>query len=377
MDLQIINKLYTILENDNNIMNEMHKIITTNKNNIVEKLQAKYIELSNDVHNIIPNITQNLIPYKKGGVCDIYKIKDMDNYIVKEWVIKTLCTSYTLYTNNNIELKFHNHISEPLINVIIKKIINNNICINFVKTYKTIINNELTKEYLIMESCDGDLVEFEKIMGRQMTVNDYINALIQIFYALYILKHNNIIHTDLHYKNILIKKINSAYNKENTKNTTMINGINTENIEAFSYIIDEETFTIPNLGFIIKICDFGTSHFEIKPNLWIVPICGRVSRNSNYDLLTIFLSVININNLIHHNVRKECPIFFSNEIITINSDIVNTCLTTDIHKISNGDYRPYMNTVNCVKPLIEICRYVYSKSKFDNNYSRIVEFKNK
>jgi len=360
MDLETINKL--------------HEILTTNNDdNIINTLQKGRIILTNDAHDIMPKIIPNLIFFKKGGQCNLYRIKNIDNIIVKEWIVP----ANLMPLNNKNELKAPNCMSEPLINVVIKKIINNNICVNFAETYKTIMDYKSMKIFLFMESCDGEFIEFEKIMGRKMSVDDYINSLIQIFYALYTLKLNNIIHSDIHFGNILIKKINSVRYPEITQNITKINGIDTKNIEAFSYVIDEETFILPNLGFIIKICDFGTSQIAIRQDFWMVPINGKLCCAFNYDLLTIFLSIIDVSNRISYNIRKKYSNLYCDDIIIINDDIINKCVTVKISDISRGEYRPYVNMTNTVISIVEICKHVYSKGNFNNNYSSIIEFRNK
>ena len=69
-------------------------------------------------------------------------------------------------------------------------------------------------------------------------INEWYNIFFQIFSSIYLLqKKHQLIHNDLHWGNILIDKIKAG--------------------GYWVYIINGITYYLPNLGFIIKISDFG------------------------------------------------------------------------------------------------------------------------
>lgn len=371
-------------------MDILNDILTKKLNidNTTYNLQNGNILLLSDKDNRILDLFKYLTYFKKGGQSYIYKL---NNIIVKVWNIpknvfidnrrdklqnfisdlflanqgntkneldnKISIVATKIVSPNNTEFNVRNFVSEALINLWIKKTIEEGICINFVLMHSTIVNNNSMQSYSFLELCDGDLVDFEKIMNRRLTYDDYINILIQILYALYILKSLSIIHYDMHFGNILIKKTN-------------------DNTETFKYVIDNREFTVPNLGFIVKICDFGSSQMMIN-NISITPhekemIYGIIRKEFDFtfDLFTVFLSVVDVSNTITYNITSKYPNFYDENIKALNVELIRKFISIDINRVSyNGFHFPLQNISNKIASIPEICEYLYGKIKTDKQYA--------
>lgn len=115
----------------------------------------------------------------------------------------------------------------------IKRLIDNNVCPNFIK----IIDFIPEKGYLILEYADGDC---SKLFRNKFKFNLLWSFLCQSLIGLLCLhKILRIFHRDFHFGNILYKKIN-------------------ENV-ILCYTINEKKYYIPTFGYLFMISDFGQS----------------------------------------------------------------------------------------------------------------------
>jgi len=178
----------------------------------------------------------------KGGTSNIYKIDSPK------------CGSIILKYIND---KFVNQLLNEIFYLnLIKKIIYDNVCPNFIIIYSH------TPTYIIMEYADGDLSQIlYKINDLKLLLNIYFQIIVGILVMQKILSIN---HNDLYLKNIFYKKIN-------------------QNIKYFKYNINNETFYLPNLGYLIMIADFGMSTKLSEKD---------ILSNSNKDYDNIFLSTL-------------------------------------------------------------------------------------
>lgn len=210
-----------------------------------------------DTYNIKnPNILVNLL---EGNVVD--KIEEMQ-YITKGDVgsiytlqldLNTICIlkMYNMKLKN-VHAKI---IKDIVIHNKIKKLILNDICPHFIYYYYSnlLTSNLLLKEninyniesvkidnlFLIMEYCDGTLVDF---LNDIYSAEHYESMYFQIYYATLCL-HNvlRLFHNDLHVYNIMYKNID-------------------KNI-VFNYNINGKNYYIPTFGHLFLIIDFERSVF--------------------------------------------------------------------------------------------------------------------
>lgn len=347
-----------------------------------------------DSQNILPVINKHTNTIKKCGQSEILNYDLDQNILIKSHIVHKDSLLWNFddeplhkYDNNMLSVK--NFVSEAIISSFIKDIISKGVCVNFVYTYGMLINNTINKIYSFMEKVDGNLIDFERIMGRKITMDDYVNILIQIFYALHTLKTYKIVHYDFHFGNILIQKINTPVNNNNNNNNntnknTFINNVNTNHVHYFSYKIENETFVLPNMGYIVKICDFGMSQIEVDEKLKIIPsfkdkVYGTVYQEFNYeyDLMTFFITVIDGGKNFRYNINNDKIDPFTNEIKKFNEELISNFIIGPISNIGISRYyfpKPHMS--RNIKPLIDICRFVYTRCNFnmlnDNLNSELV-----
>lgn len=163
---------------------------------------------------------------------------------------KTLMESY--YPG---EYRFH---------ILLKEALENKLTQNFLFVYGmtfckmcSLTLNKKNKEgfcsVTLMEMADGDLRDWERDIRHKTSSLEYNslleNILFQILSAVYVLqKVFSLLHNDIKAENILIKRIASG--------------------GYWKYIIEGETYFIPNMGVIALIADFGVSRsFDLKYSL--------------------------------------------------------------------------------------------------------------
>jgi hypothetical protein len=132
-------------------------------------------------------------------------------------------------------------ITLTLTNQLVCQKISPHYCLNYYWDYeKNIIRSY--NEY----ASSGD---FSKWAQHQHSLDIWINALFQIFVGiLAIQRYFNIVHTDLHIKNILVHKVQPG--------------------GFWTYIIDKKRYYLPNLGYVFVLSDFG---FSWIPNHISIP----------------------------------------------------------------------------------------------------------
>jgi serine/threonine protein kinase len=163
-----------------------------------------------------------------GGQAEVFKAvsEKCGSVIIK----KSGKAKYNEKENNK---KFQALIWENKFMLKIRNLINDNICPNFIK----VIDFIPEKKYLILEYADGDCSKlFQKEFKFDILWSFLCQSLIGLLSLHKILK---VFHRDLHFGNVLYKKIN-------------------ENI-VFSYEINGKQYLVPTFGYLFMISDFGKS----------------------------------------------------------------------------------------------------------------------
>lgn len=94
----------------------------------------------------------------------------------------------------------------------------------------------------LLEFCSLDFVEYINMMGN--TVKTWLNIMFQIRYNILVMHHSiNIAHADLDINNIMFRK---------TGHTTAQNNY-------YKYVINDEEYLVPDVGYQMVIIDFGNS----------------------------------------------------------------------------------------------------------------------
>ena len=141
---------------------------------------------------------------------------------------------------------------------LLSKMVREHICLNFPAFYRRFSCNDCKSERVhIHKNCEIILSEY--INGGTLRSffinllnekNEHILSIItsicmQIIFAIYVLSINGIYHNDLHWNNILIKKIKPGGH--------------------FEYKINDKSYFIPNYGYVAIVWDFGYSiHFNLN-----------------------------------------------------------------------------------------------------------------
>lgn len=234
---------------------------------------------------IIP-LSYNDIKYMYDTSIPIWRelqiLKLLSVYSLKR-VLPTLPIIYNYYICNSCKFK----------NIHLQKY-NKNLCLIILSEY----NNYDLKNWLIDLS--------KKKLSTQYLTNIWNNLIFQILITLYFLyKKYKLLHSDLHWNNILIQ-------------THIKNGY-------WIYKIDGLSYYLPNLGFTVKLWDFGNSHsnsfFNKKKDK---------SLSDNKNELTDLYRFSNIYNWI----RKEDKI--KNNIIPVNIiDLLNKFKNQNNNSLKN------------------------------------------
>ena len=100
--------------------------------------------------------------------------------------------------------------------------------------------------YMIMEKFDGTLSEAKKIIGRDMSEDDDVrNMYFQVLASLHYMQVKyKMVHHDLHGDNVMLQKVKKG--------------------GYFKYNINGKEYKIKNLGFVVKIIDFGFATFTFR-----------------------------------------------------------------------------------------------------------------
>lgn len=316
---------YCIFENNCNIVRpttgKINNDAVLTDNNLIYLIDTDFPKIRTDAINIPIKITSNGVNLGSGGFGSTKKVTiDGKEYALK---IQTPCFArkhpfielckysgkimkegfvpYKITTNKlDTYVVYPAFITEALIAHEINLLIKNNTCHNFYETFSLFIN---AKEiFTTMELLDGSIKQL--LNGSTLNIHDYTNILIQLFYGIYVLNTINVSHNDIHYGNIMYKKIRSPIFSvdENKKiNDYKINGISTENIKYFEFCVDGINVKIQNRGYIIKIIDYGLAFID------------KIYNNVLYKIRPSYILKLDGN--------------FTNKEVNRNIDIGNLCIT--------------------------------------------------
>ena len=156
------------------------------------------------------------------------------------------------------------------------KIINKNICINFLYVINNLNNNEL-----LFEKTDGNLLDFIKF--NDIDDDILISMIFQILFGIYIM-HNSLLtlNMNINPNNIFYKKIN-----------------NTE-IKYFKYNVGMNSYLVPNYGYLFMIVNYdnaisihNTNNIDIIDNIKF-----GIKYNLDFTYLANLYYIIVLNNII-------------------------------------------------------------------------------
>lgn len=254
--IQYVNKIASVNNTDlfSTIVNRLaiDKIINSklNENNLRRGSEKC---LDKDLINYID--IEKILGYGSFGVVSLIKLKDSEIKIaLKETKLHSVRKKILTDAFEVNEVNFLVNIINPLIE--------NNVSPNFPYTYSYFICNtcniilgktklkNIKCALLLSEFASGDLYNFDKKINNAENINiDEIlfNAYFQIMYAVSVLhKHTGIVHNDIKLENILYYK-------------TIPGGF-------WRYIIGNESFYLPNLGYVFILNDYGVSYhvFPVK-----------------------------------------------------------------------------------------------------------------
>jgi hypothetical protein len=248
-----------------------------NENNKVKNL--------NKCLKIIKNNGENISYLSEGCQGSVYKIKSHKCGVA---VLKKYFSNLKNELNNEI-----------LFLKKVKKVVDKNVCPNFIYYY-TIINNNI-----IMEYADGNI---QKLLKESYFSNIFYEQLImQILFGISVMKNIlHMVHYDLKFNNIFYKKIlNSKY-------------------KYFIYNTNNHIYYLQNNEYLFLISDFGRSKFIN-------------SKNKNIDFKNILNSInININIVSKVNKLFNKPIDFINKYKLNDNKQLKQIIIDDEKKLTNN-----------------------------------------
>lgn len=131
------------------------------------------------------------------------------------------------------------------------------------------------RAHTISERLTGNIDDFEEIMGRRITDVDVHNILFQLLAALHFAQRKYFfMHRDLHPGNFMLQKIIPDLKFQGKK---------LNKVKNFTYNIDGILYTIPNLGYILKIIDLGTASIIIPVKDQIKMVAQDIVLSSSWD----------------------------------------------------------------------------------------------
>ena len=197
----------------------------------------------------------------------------------------------------------------------VKKIIDDNICPNFIYYYDffKISENNNTKINILMEYADGDL---EKWVRESHTELEWLSLVFQFICGVHVIqKYLKGYHSDLKPKNIFFIKINNSNN------------------EFFEYIINTKSYYLPNTGYLFLLADYGHFQSQFFDDNYISQedIQSAIRENQDFDYMRDFIKRIQVTNLLQiYNIKKlndkfknneKYQVYYKNELDKINKDL--------------------------------------------------------
>lgn len=197
---------------------------------------------------------------------------------------------YLKLRDSSIIFKDHPSLIELISNKLISLLIEQKICPNYSLNYFTSATKSSSQKiktlYYYNEYVNyGDL---HKLMNSSLKFSDSIlfNILFQIMIALIgMQKYFNMIHSDLHFNNILIQIVKPG--------------------GYWTYILEGKKYYLPNMGFVILLHDFG---FSLIPNKLYLTWYHKKLSSVNYK----FHDIVNV---IENFLKYQLPTVFK-KIIT-------------------------------------------------------------
>lgn len=238
----------------------------------------------NNIQDLYDYVINHIDDFKKydhigsGGQGKVYKLCDKNKLCIavkKSYLdtdeskyLKTPYSSKALQEGHFIEMA-----SSKLINQLILQKISPHFALSFTNYYKErdgICNDEYPYAgYHYIQYIDKSET-WDKWVRKKHEIEYWYNAYFQIIYALYsIKKYFNMTHLDLHPENILVQKIKPG--------------------GYWEYIINDEHYYIPNLGFRIYILDFGHAWVPGIFQSWFIRERYKSKRvKRSFDLKQLF-----------------------------------------------------------------------------------------
>lgn len=147
----------------------------------------------------------------------------------------------------------HEYIVEVLVSAIMTRAYYENECMHFGRIFSAFLCNGIG--YMFLERYSSPMDGFKEIVGRDASDVDIKYIFVQILSSLVWAQNEySFMHRDLHVNNILLHKL--------TENDMFDNKL-LINAKSFVYKINGDVYIMPNLGYIIKIIDFGYSQLMI------------------------------------------------------------------------------------------------------------------
>jgi len=116
-------------------------------------------------------------------------------------------------------------------------------------------NPRSLEAYMWLERYDFTLDSFAQSHLRWWTKERFCAMFFQIFHTVYVMQEVlQLKHHDLHDQNVAIKRID---------NQTLFRGEALKHVTHFMYNIGEQQFFVPNIGYLVKLSDFGFANVSV------------------------------------------------------------------------------------------------------------------
>jgi hypothetical protein len=217
----------------------------------------------------------------KGGQGEVnkYCTRKNDCVAVKKSYIEYNLTKYIDNIYNKNALK-HGLFIEICVLLLIKQVVLQRICPHFVlsytyifKKYTSICSDEYPyKVYQYKEYIESEM--YSEWVKREHPIKEWFNIYFQVTVALFSLQyHFNMKHLDLHAENILIKKVSKG--------------------GYWKYVIGDDIYYVPNLGYIVYIIDFGHAWVPNQFQSWFIRQRYKNKNiKKNFDIMNLFKSTL-------------------------------------------------------------------------------------
>lgn len=186
------------------------------------------------------------------------------------------------HINNQFDIKAfkHNVFIEYASMQLTNQLVLQKICPNFGLNYNHIVKERIGvcsdeypyKSLLYNELIDGE--SYDKWVRKEHSTKEFYNAYFQIMAAVHSLqKYLNMVHLDLHSKNILVTKVKKG--------------------GYWKYKIDDTDYYIPNMGYIFYIIDFDQAWIPGTFKSWFIK--EKYNKNKihkGFDIMFLFRSTL-------------------------------------------------------------------------------------